>query len=385
MPKRKTPDGPIPAEAEPIPDEISGELTVRSDFETPENLKKRTAAEHKETAAGIEEAERRIGEHRKKTNEPAGAEAARYGDFADQVTEKGMIALTKEQTAIAETFIEKTKTEDRFSPPSLLIGQKAATEYASRARSFSTRTRILELPDGRRVFVIHNYPLSGIHRELDAFGKWTAGAPMRKAKSKDWKKAVEEKSNIPTIECGDPDVVLMPFVENVNANDLFAFNHEIEDFGAMPDAKNYGMKRKILLSDKIVDELAGIHAKGTAWGEAILANMIIAKDGRPIVVDPEVRYDEGVPLPEQKARDILDFIHSLVSALRKSEKEFDIEAVVRHVIDRYPDKTVIDEFPRIAKDKSKWYRKLLRPIHELPRLGQNRKDYNAVLKVLLEQ
>jgi tRNA A-37 threonylcarbamoyl transferase component Bud32 len=145
------------------------------------------------------------------------------------------------------------------------------------------------------------------------------------------------------------------------------------------------MKRKILLSDKIVDELAGIHAKGTAWGEAILANMIIAKDGRPIVVDPEVRYDEGVPLPEQKARDILDFIHSLVSALRKSEKEFDIEAVVRHVIDRYPDKTVIDEFPRIAKDKSKWYRKLLRPIHELPRLGQNRKDYNAVLKVLLEQ
>jgi tRNA A-37 threonylcarbamoyl transferase component Bud32 len=356
------------------------------DVETPgESPALENEVERAETDAAIEKTRERIGTHRKQKRKNAVRDEYVYGDFTDQADEKGKISLTAEQNAALEPFIEKIKTEDSFSPPSLLIGGKTATEYKSRARNFSTRTRILTLPDGRRVFVVHNYPMSGIHRELDALGKWTAGAPMRKAKSKDWKKQYESKSNVATIENDDPDIILVPYIDNVNANDLLAFNHEIDDFGIMPEVKDFGLEEKMDLADSIVDEIAKTHAKGVAWGEAIVANMIIGKDHKPIIVDPEVSYNKGVPLAEQKARDLLDFLQSLVSALRRSEKNIDIESIVQRIMNRYPDAGVKSEIPAIIKDKSRWIRKLLRPIHELPRLGQNNKDYNAVLDALREK
>ncbi len=351
-------------------------------------------AERRETAEAAEQAvvEFEIAEVREKISRPRKKKktpeesyhSENYGDFAEQRDENGKIILTEEQNAVIEEAIVKAKADDYWSPPSLLAGGKTATEYASRARNFSTRTRIVELPDKRRVFLINNYRLSWIHRELDAFGKWTAGAPMRKAKSHDWKRSYAGKSNIPTIENSDPNTITVPFIENVNADDAITFNHQIENFGAMPEIKNFGLEEKLDLSDRITDELAKVHGTGKAWGEAILANMIITKDGRPIIVDPETRFNENVPLNEQQAHDVADFIHSLVSGLRRSEKNIDIKAIIDRVIDRYPNKNVLAELPKIAKKKSKWYRKLLRPIHELPRLGQNGKDYEAVLKILRE-
>ncbi len=385
MAKRKPPEKTEQVERGAEPMEIREEDTAEETFETPAELRRDAVRERTETALGIEKAKEIIEKHRKKSKKPTSSKNERLGDFADQVNEEGGITLTPEQMPVVQKFLEKIKTEDRFSPPSLAIGGKIATEYESRARNFSTRTRILELPDGRKVFVINNYPLSGIHRELDALGKWTAGAPMRKAKHRDWKKAFAEKSKIPIIECDDPNIVLVPYIQNINADDVFTFNHEIKNFGEMPQVAGYGTEEKLELADKIVDELAKTHTGGIAWGEAILANMIIAKDGQPIIVDPEIRYNKDVPLTEQKARDLLDFIQSLVSALRRSEKDVDINAIVQRIIDHYPDAAVKSELPGIIKDKSRWIRKLLRPIHELPRLGQNSKDYEAVLNALREK
>lgn len=353
-----------------------------------ERLAQQEAMEKVQTETGIKETREKIKQSRQKKSNAAPEKFAieTFGDFADQKDKDGKIVLTAEQTTAIEEAIDKAKNDDRFTPPHLAIGGKTATEYGgSRARNFSTVTKIISLPGDKKGFLVHNYPSSWIHRELDAFGKWTAGAPMRKAKSAAWKKTFETKSNVPTIETGDSNTVLMPFIENVNANDAFAFNHEIDDFGTMPEVAEYDLNKKLDLSDQIVDELARIHGTGKAWGEAILANMIITREGKPIIVDPEIRYDDDVPLSEQKAYDLIDFIQSLTSALKRSEKKIDIETIVERVIDHYPDKTVIKEIPKIAKAKSKWYRKLLRPIHELPRLGQNGKDYETVVKILLER
>jgi tRNA A-37 threonylcarbamoyl transferase component Bud32 len=307
---------------------------------------------------------------------------ALYGAFAGERTKSGTIALAPDAQKEVQRAITQHKKANRFSLPSLLIGAKTATGYDSRARNFSTRNTIATLPDGRRVFVVYNYPSSWIHRTLDTFGKWTAGARMRKAESAQWKRAYEAKSNIPIIETDDPNVVLMPFIENMNANDVFAFNHEIKDFGVLPEAKDAGVDEKMEYADRIVDELANIHAKGAAWGEAILANMIITEGGKPVIVDPEVRYNKDVPLTEQKARDLRDLTMSIVSALRQSKEEFDVRTVVERVVGRHPDAAVRAELRQLAQKKPSFIRKLLRPIHELPRLGIKGSDYDKVVEAM---
>jgi hypothetical protein len=143
-----------------------------------------------------------------------------YSDFASDKTSTGKIALFGEVKEAVEKNAAHFRRQAKFMT-NTITGVPIAVEYAGRTNNFSTQTRIMELPDGRKVFAVYDHKGSVVHRALDGVMKWASGLRMHKVSRKKWKRQFEEKSNIPTIENSDPDTVLMPFHPNVNGNDLF--------------------------------------------------------------------------------------------------------------------------------------------------------------------
>lgn len=249
----------------------------------------------------------------------------------------------------------------------MMTGKRIATEYGSRTNNFSTQTQIQELPDGRKAFMVYNHAGSWLHRWLDTAMKRASGLRMRKATHDEWKTWFEEKSNIPVIENNDPNTVVMPFIPNVNALDAFVHDKEIKKFGECAWAEHLTPEDKLELAHRIMDEMRRLHGKGTVWGEAILPNIIFTKDRQPVICDPEVRFDEDMPLKEAMARDLKDICLSIGSALATAEG-LDVETVVQGLLDRYGDREVVIELQNLAHQKSTLLQRLTKG-YELVRSG----------------
>ena len=381
MRNSETPRGPEVRESVPEEPKREGKEPVR---ETPSGLRRERAS--REAASRVEalaEAER-IRESLAPA-EVAGPEAALSGDFADASRDSlGRIELGVEEERDVTGKVATHKRRSRFTPPSLVAGAKTATEYDSKAANFSTRTAIVELEDGRKAFAVYNYPTSWIHRGLDTVSKRLAGLKMRKAPSREWKRVFEARSTIPTFQYDDPDVVLMPYIPNVNAHDLFARNKEIKDFGPCPWAGDAGLDEKLEIGERIVEELAAVHESGRNWGETILPNIIVTEEKRPIIVDPETTYDADVPDAEQRARDLRDILMSIAGALRTSEGVEDFRPVVSRLVGAYKDPEVIQALKSLAAEKPSILQKIMRAAYETARLGIKPDDYQKVMDAVLE-
>ena len=142
----------------------------------------------------------------------------------------------------------------------------------------------------------------------------------------------------------------MPFIPNVNALDAFVHDKEIKKFGECAWAEHLTPEDKLELAHRIMDEMRRLHGKGTVWGEAILPNIIFTKDRQPVICDPEVRFDEDMPLKEAMARDLKDICLSIGSALATAEG-LDVETVVQGLLDRYGDREVVIELPTSGSSK----------------------------------
>lgn len=309
------------------------------------------------------------------------------GDFKGaQLTDTGKIKFSPEEEKDAGRQIAAHKSKFLLSAPSVFQGSLTATEYGSKARNFSTRTKIIELEDGKKVFAVYNYPLSSVHRFLDGMFKHLAGDRMGKAASGDWKKTFEARSNVPTIECEDPRVVMMPYLPNINAHDLFANNHKIKDFGECSWAEGTTTEDKLEFGDQIIQELERVHKTGKCWGETILPNIIITAEKQVVIVDPETQYDKDVPEAEQKARDLRDIIMSICGALHKSEPKDvgNYQAVVKRLMGQYSDKSVLQETKKLAAQKPTFIQSIFRVLHDSARLGISPAEYKKVSEAILE-
>jgi len=306
-----------------------------------------------------------------------------YGDFASNKAQSGGIVLSPEIRRAVESSATIFRAEAKFMT-NTITGEQIAAEYDIRTRNFSTQTRIAELPDGRKVFIVYDHKGSSVHRVLDRFMKWASGLRMKKVSRKEWKKQFEGKSTIPVIENTDADTIVMPFIPNVNGFDLFAQNGEIENFGVCEWAKEAGLEEKLQLAEAIVDEVARVHASGTAWGELILPNIIFSKEKRPIICDPEVRYNDDVSLPEAKARDLRDLLVSVSGALSRAHDLQDPTSVVKKILDRYPDSTVIVELQKLAAKERTFLQNLTFGYEQVRSGTPSKAAYDQVLKVVRE-
>lgn len=216
----------------------------------------------------VEEARARVEQRLTKPSDKGVSDtipAERYGDFVEEERRNGRIVLNEED----RRAIEEASTQLRHQAtklPALVKGIPIAVEYQGKTNNFSTQTRIVSLPDGRKAFAVYSYAASSIHRVLDGVMKHLAGLRMGKVSRARWKERFEHKSEIPVIESADPYTVLMPFLPNVNGYDVFVHNKEIGDFGEVEWANHVDLEKKLGLVDKVIDELRRVHGKGKVWG-----------------------------------------------------------------------------------------------------------------------
>lgn len=251
-------------------------------------------------------------------------------------SEKYVLSV-QEQTAISEE-ISSLKKDVPLTKTPIFHGNKTATEYDSTAENFSTITRIITLPDGRKLFAIYNYPNSWIHRAMDTFMKKMTNCPMHKASSSDWKQQFERKSNMQTIINEDPNLVLLPYIPNLNLFDLFAHHDQIKDFGQCDFAREMEPDDYLEIISQVTAKMNELHQKDIAWGEFILNNMIIDKDKNVHICDPEIEFDEAASLSEQKAQDLQDLLFNV--GARSSDIGLDMETIISKILTGYTDQQV---------------------------------------------
>ncbi|MEK7105110.1 MAG: hypothetical protein AAB865_00260 [Patescibacteria group bacterium] len=308
-------------------------------------------------------------------------DATLLGDFSLEDVDGKEVRLKESDYSVVAKQLQKLK-QAGGSFQQLLGGRPIAARYDIHVNNFSTRTNIIELPDGRRVFAVFAHKASALHRSLDSVMKHGAGLRMGKVSRDEWKTAFEEHGRIPRIKNEDPHTILMPYIPNVNAYDALANNHEITNFGEIPWANELTAEKKNELLRAIMGEIADIHRQGIAWGEAILPNLILTKDKRAIMCDPEVRYDEDVPLSEAQGRDLRDLILSTCAALRKSEQTKDFASVVKLLLDAYPDETVIDALKKSSGESFSLGLQLTFWNEKLRTGVESKKEYQAILQAV---
>lgn len=292
-------------------------------------------------------------------------------------TQTSTETLTDEDKKELEKEIKNFKKDTKFKSPAILTGNRTATEYDSRVTNFSTRTKIVTLASGRKLFLINNYNTSWIHRGLDKLMKHLTGFKMSKAKSSEWKDRFISKSQIPVIPTEEENLIVLDYIPNINLYDLYANQDQIHDWGECDFAKNLDNDDLLDIIDKIMDKIKGLHAKDIPWGELILNNIIIDKDQNIHICDPEVSYDNGMPLSEQKARDLLDLMISS-SAVMNKKHNTEHETLISRMIAQYEDEEVLSELKKLVQKKPNVINRLFFT-HTKVRLGLS--DYKQYIDI----
>lgn len=207
---------------------------------------------------------------------------------------------------------------------------------------------------------------------------------MGKVPRDQWKTAFEEHGRVPRLESNDPHTILMPYIPNINAYDAIANNHAIKDFGEIDWATDLTAEKKEELLQSIMREVGDIHGQGVAWGEMILQNLILTKDKRAIMCDPEIRYDKDVPLNEAQARDLRDLILSVCAAMRKSEGKTDFASTVKVLLDEYHDDEVVDILKKISDGQFSLGLQLTFWNEKLRTGVESKEEYQAILSAVRE-
>ncbi len=294
-------------------------------------------------------------------------------------------SILPEHKALVEEKVKELKKMMRWKGPAILRGNPTAAAYDSHVTNYSTQTVIIELPSGERIFAVYNYPTSWVHRSIsDRLNKFVAGAKMHKVRSGKWKDRFESRTQLPTIENDDPNVVLMPFVPNINLRDLFSRRDQIKDFGECAFAREYAPEDLLQVLEKAAAKLRGVHNKGIGWGETILDNMIIDDKEDVHICDPESKFNDDVSLAEQYARDLLAFIVSAAGAMYKHSVDYAV--VVERVMSAYGETS-----PEVLKHLSAVARKKPGLLQRIffggikPYLGvENIQEYRAIKQAVVE-
>ena len=365
--------------------EIAPELDQNDGAETRELLPSDSA----ETDHDAERREKlaEIGARLQSSQPSAAGEVSRelLGDFADADIASGLIHLPENDRASLDPQLKRIRKKDNFQLPAIFSGVKTATEYDSGVTNFSTRTSILQTSSGRRVFAVDCYPSSQLHRLWDGIGRHLVGHRFAKASIGKWKEVFAAKSNIPLIESPDRRTVLMPYLPNINLHDLFARSKEMTDFGECSWAEGIDLEGKKAVVDQVVDYLTELHQKQGAWGEAIIQNMIITKDQKVVICDPEMVFDKDVPEVEQLASDLYDLTFSAAGSLMKSGEVTDPQDIVSQILSRYNNPEVTAELKKFLRRKIGVLKKMLYQTFEYGRVDvKDAGDYEKIRQAILD-
>ncbi len=282
--------------------------------------------------------------------------------------------------------VQDLTTQTRLQLPAIAHGFPVATTYDSQICNFSAQTRIIKLPSGERLFALHKFPSSWVTRSIiDRAHKWLVGCRIKKVDSQHWKSLFEAKTQIPTIECSDPNTILMPFIPSINLQDLFTRQDKMKDFGECGFAKEYTTEDLMKILEKVAKKLrVDIHGIGLIWGEIILPNLIIDSEQNVHICDPESQYRPDLSLSEQQARDLFLLIISSASAINKSS-QVDYTATVKRILDAYGDSPdTMKKLQKVAEEKTRFIQKIFFGAMQSFLGVKNREEYENIKKAIVE-
>lgn len=295
------------------------------------------------------------------------------GDFVGEPLVDGKLILQKFHKQFLDKELLQLVEEVKNSPVAVDKGYKVAAEYDSQVQGWTTQSKIFTLPNGKKLFVLINFTASKWRRWSDRFMEAISGDEMRKPKNADWKKTVESRSNVPTV-AGLPDnIVAMPYIESINAYDVFAHQKDIKNFGNFGWAKDLKVNDKIDLLAPITSELKKVHASGKTWGDSILPNFILTKNREPLLVDAETTY-ENIDVTRQCATDLRNLITSACGALRRGDGIDKFDAVVDKVLSSYNDSNMSTALKNLCQEGLSWRKELFFNLFGRFRVGSNNLD-----------
>lgn len=210
-----------------------------------------------------------------------------------------------------------------------------AIEYKGFIVNYSTWTRIATLSTGKKVFIVYAFPLSDLNRSSTNLMHALTGSKIRKVSKSNWPGTFRERTNIPIIWGNGKDTVVMPYIPNVNMDDLLGNSEQIKDWGPHEWAKNIDLPKKLEICKQIIDEIAKIHEKGKAWGEAQIVNMIYTEERKVYICDPETPYLEDTTFVEQRARDFRDVVMCCFAGLKKAHGFDDVQGFLDMAFAQY--------------------------------------------------
>lgn len=226
--------------------------------------------------------------------------------------------------------IKKIKRKSRFVFPALFKGNKTATNYDSDATNYSTITNNIVLESGRELFAICNYKSSGIHRFLDTVFKKIVGLPMKKASRRKWGEVFRERSLIPVLNLVDDkgkidkDMIILERIPNVNVSDLITNFDNLKSPENEVDSCNFikDMEKEDLMGviGGVSKEVAKIHNEDKTWGDLVPSNIIIDKNQKIHICDPETTYSKKLSIEKQKAFDLLECTTSFSSVMNENHQ-----------------------------------------------------------------
>lgn len=300
--------------------------------------------------------------------------------------------LTPEEQTGLDRHVANLKSEIGNKILSISKGNDTAADYDCHVLNYSTKTSLVKLDSGRRIFVVFNFPASWIHRKLDGLMKFFTGKKIKKADSKDWKDTFERRTQIPTIPNSDPNVVTMDYLPNVNLYDLFVNRKQkdnkgsplIKDYGECEFARDIDLEGLLQVVEKVVDKAKSMHGKDVHWGELNLPNIIIDKDQEVHICDPETEYSEKVPVAERRARDLLVFLMSSSAAVNLTE-DVDHSLTIKRALDRYGlDMDTRNELKKLVEKPMTLLQKLLFGYTKVNYGLKDRVEYEKIMKNIAE-
>ncbi len=274
----------------------------------------------------------------------------------------------------------------RLAPMATSNGYKVDASYGAQIEGFTTQSHRVSLGDGGEFFVLYNYPSGKWRRRSDRFTEAFTGEKMRKPTPAHWKKRVESRSVIPTVQIpadlGHPDqadLVVMPYIPSINGYDLFARPEKIKDWGIF-QAMNWEESMRLL--QKVSVALAALHSRRLSWGESILQNVIFTSERVPLWVDAEMAY-RNMTWERERSTDVRNLaISSLGSFSQGYASSFDQDEVL-HTLLNVHSQAVLADLDRLCAEKMSWLQAQAFEHFGKYRLGASSRDHFEACKLTI--
>lgn len=249
-------------------------------------------------------AEREIGSYNKQLI--AEFTAATKTDLWDR--QRNQVRLDREELRSLMDAVQLWKKQVGFGTVPISTGNKTPPSDRVLVEGWTTMAKRFDVGEGG-YFVLYSYPGGRIRRSAFRLAEKVINDPLRTPSANEWQGCFVNNSVIPTIELtpefgGNRDIVIMPYLDLINAFDVFARPDQIRNWEQFLTIKGLPWRDAMKLMQTASVALRAKHEQGKVVGESTLQNLSITKSGLPLWTEAEMGYRARTAPINRFARDV---------------------------------------------------------------------------------